>query len=293
MTGITLAQLRVLQTVVAEGSLQAAAARLGRTHPTLHTALAAIEGQIGVRLFDRSGYRLALTANGHAVLARASRVLAEAEGLDAFARRLAAGEEPELRVVIGDLSPTPEMLRLLRDFFAAHPQTRLHLGFEALSGPWESLLEDRVDLILHHVEHGDARFERLPLGIVELLPVAAPGFLPFPLCEATVDRMRDLTQCVIRDTGKAPGRSYFTIEGAPVCSVADQMMKREVILQGLGWGHLPRHLIEADLREGRLVSFANATFRGGTIELVAARKSGRPHGPIAARLWASLASAGR
>ena len=49
MDGLTLHQLRCFDAVVAEGSFQAAAARLGRTHPTIFTAVKNLEGQIGLQ----------------------------------------------------------------------------------------------------------------------------------------------------------------------------------------------------------------------------------------------------
>ena len=290
MITVTIAQLRVLDAVVAEGSLQAAAERLGRTHPTIHTALESMERMIGFKLFDRSGYRLQLTADGHAFLVRARRVLHGMEDLEALALGIAAGEESALRVVIGDLTPLPATLGILKDFFADHPQTHLHMSFEALSAPWQMLLADEADVILHHVPNGDIRFETLPLGRVKLIPVAAPGFLPFPAHEARVDRLRPYLQCVIRDSAEKPdGPDYYLIEGARSCSVSDQTMKREVIVQGLGWGHMPDYLVADDLAQGRLLSLENARMQGGAVDLVVARRVGKVHGPIANRLWATIA----
>src|SRR5579871_4294952 len=99
MHDLSVSQLRVLDALVAAGSLQGAAARLNRTHPTLHTSLNKMEQALGFRLFDRSGYRLELTAQGAAFLSRARRVLAEMTDLQTYAARLAAGDESELRVV--------------------------------------------------------------------------------------------------------------------------------------------------------------------------------------------------
>jgi DNA-binding transcriptional LysR family regulator len=62
-------------------------------------------------------------------------------------------------------------------------------------------------------------------------------------------------------------------------------MKKEVIQQGMGWGHLPEFLIERELREGRLVAITGKHFSGGRAEIVAARRRNVPHGPIAGRLW--------
>lgn len=67
--------------------------------------------------------------------------------------------------------------------------------------------------------------------------------------------------------------------------MADQLVKKEIILQGMGWGHLPRFLIEQELREERLLSIAGRYLPGSVEEVVAARRCDRPHGPVANRLW--------
>src|SRR5258708_19712094 len=97
------------------------------------------------------------------------------------AAQLAMGEESELRVVIGDVSPLPETLGLLRRFFESCPGTKLHLHFEAISGPVERLLDGEADLILHHIDKADPRLEFLDLFTFKIMPVAAPNFLLFPL----------------------------------------------------------------------------------------------------------------
>lgn len=65
-------------------------------------------------------------------------------------------------------------------------------------------------------------------------------------------------------------------------------MKKEVILQGLGWGHLPEFLIARELSDGRLRALTGRYLPGHVEEVVAARRSDRPHGPVAQRLWRYL-----
>jgi len=290
MQGVTLQQLQCLDAVAAAGGLQAAAERLGRTHPSVSAAIRALEAQLGVTLFDRGGYRMTLTGQGRAVLAQAQAVLGQLAALKTHAAQLALGEEPALRVVIGDLSPLPATLGLLRGFFAEAPATRLDLMFEALAGPAERLFGDEADLIFHHVDKADPRVEFVDLATVRLIPVCAvdypPALAPGPV---TPDRVRDWTQCVIRDSARrTPPRDYYLIEGSRRLTVSDQLMKLQVILQGMGWGHMPDFLVEADLTAGRLRSLASRDFPGGEVALVAARRRDRPHGPVAQRLWARL-----
>jgi DNA-binding transcriptional LysR family regulator len=66
-------------------------------------------------------------------------------------------------------------------------------------------------------------------------------------------------------------------------------MKKELIVQGMGWGHMPRYLIEPELEDGKLLPITGEYFKGGRVELVAARRRDAPHGPIANRLWQFIA----
>ncbi|NUO74737.1 MAG: LysR family transcriptional regulator [Lysobacter sp.] len=290
MAEFTLHDLQCFDAVVRAGGFQAAANVLHRSHPAVFAAVAKLERQLGLSLLDRSGYRVRPTEAGLSLHRRAQSLLRELDGLRTHAEQLAMGEESELHIVIGDLCPRPQALGLLGRFFAQCPGTRLHLHFEAVTGPWERLFDGEADLILHRVDKGDPRLEWLDLGKVAMVPVVGADLLPTPLPRAlTPERMRAYTQCVMRDTARhTPARDYFVIEGAPQCTVGDQLMKKEIILQNLGWGHMPRFLIEDELRDGRLRSIAGRHFPGRVEELVVARRRDRPQGPVAQRLWQYL-----
>jgi DNA-binding transcriptional LysR family regulator len=283
----TIHQLVCFDAVVCQGTFQAAAEKVRRAQPSVSAAVKNLESQLGLRLLDRSGYRVSLTEAGRSFHERARVLLQELGALKNHATQLAMGEEAELRVVIGDLCPLPETLGLLRRFFDSCPRTRLHLYFEAICGPWERLLDGEADLILHHIDKADPRLEFLDLFPVEVVPVVAPGFLRFPISRSiTPEEMRDYVQCVIRDTARhSPPRDYFLVDGAHTWTASDQLMKRELIVQGMGWGHMPRYLIEEDLREKRLVDITGKQLKGGRGDIVAARRRETPHGPIANRLW--------
>lgn len=287
MYGFTLHALQCFDAVVSGGSFQAAAERLHRSHPSVFAAVAKLEHQLGLALLDRSGYRVRLTEAGASFHRRVRAFLHDATELRSHADQLAMGEEAELRVVLGDLCPLRPVLERLSHFFAAHPRTRLHLLFESVTGPWERLVEGEADLFVHRLPQGDARLESVTLGRVAMVPVVAPGFLPFASTHGLTPRqLRGCTQCVIRDSAqRPPAESHFLVEGAPQCSVPDHLTKKELILHGLAWGHLPRFMIEDELRAGRLLSIAGRHFPGVVEELVAARRSDAPHGPVADALW--------
>jgi DNA-binding transcriptional LysR family regulator len=287
MDGLTIHQLLCFDAVVSEGGFQAAAAKLRRSHSAVFTAVKNLESQLGLRLLDRDNYRVSLTDAGRSFQERARIFLHELALLQTHAQQLAQGEETELRIAVGDLCPLPETLNLLRRFFDGCPATRLHLHFEAISGPWERLFDGEADLIFHHIDKSDPRLDFIDLFTFTLVPVAAPGFLPFPISDGiTPEQLRDHVQCVIRDTARHSSvRNYYLIEGARSWTVSDQLMKKEVIVQGMGWGHMPNFIIAEELRDGRLLSLAGKHLRGGAGEIVAARRRDRPHGPISDLLW--------
>src|SRR5580704_7526910 len=116
MQRFTITELICFDAVAREGSFQAAAAKLHRTHPSVFAAVGKLERQAGLRLLDRTSYRVCLTDVGKSFHRQAKKLLRDLDALNTLAAQLAMGEETDLRVVIGDLCPLPETLGLLNRF---------------------------------------------------------------------------------------------------------------------------------------------------------------------------------
>src|SRR6185369_5687241 len=86
----TLRQLEVFLAVARDASVSRAARALAMSQSAASGSLAELERQFGVQLFDRIGKRLALSALGRSVRARAEAVLEQAGELE---RALGAGDE--------------------------------------------------------------------------------------------------------------------------------------------------------------------------------------------------------
>lgn len=289
MADFTLHDLQCFDAVVTTGSFSAAAAAINRSHPAVFAAVARLESQTGLVLLDRSGYRVALNDVGRSFHERMRPLLREAHALREHAAQLAGGEESELNVVLGDLCPRPGALKLLARFFETCAHTRLNLHFETVGGPLERLKAGDADVILHRVDATDLSLEWIALRRVRLIPVIAASALPARLSNAAREaRLRDYPQCVMRDSAREPANDYLVSEGTRRITVPDQAMKKDVIAEGLAWGHLPDFLIDDELHSGALKSIAGRRFPGHTETLVAARRRDASHGPVAQRLWAYL-----
>jgi DNA-binding transcriptional LysR family regulator len=84
-----LRQVRYLVAVADAGSFSAGAKRAFITQPTLSVAIATLEAELGVRLFDRRARGAALTPEGARVLAHARAILREAATMKATGRHTA------------------------------------------------------------------------------------------------------------------------------------------------------------------------------------------------------------
>jgi DNA-binding transcriptional LysR family regulator len=265
---------------------------LNRTHPSVFTAIGGLEKRLGLILLDRTGYRVRLTEAGCHFHERALISLRELERLEVFASQLRRGEETVLRVVIGDLCPRLLVLPVLSTFFGERDRTRLYLDYEALGGPAERLQNTSADLVFHKADVSNGNWEQIKFGDVNLIPVASPGYLPFDMsADVTPDQLRPFTQCVIRDTAREnTPEEHFLIEGAHQCTVTDHAMKKELILHGMAWGHLPDFMVEAECQSGVLINLTGSHLTGRKETLAAIRRRDRPHGPVAEALWQYLRS---
>jgi len=290
MMNITLQQMLALDAVVNQGSIQAGARFLNKTHPSVITVLKKLEDALGFALFDRSGYRSVLTDEGKKFHKSVKQILGDMDELKNQAMHLRGGEEGELNIVVGDITPLPDALAVLRTFSKAHPYTRLNLFFGNLFGPNELLLDGNADLIIHHIDKADARYEYRDFCKVQVVPVAAPGFLNSPVSSALrYDDLKGHTQCIIRDTSiHSEKLNRFVLNDVPHLTVGDQYTKKEVIVQGMGWGHMPLFLVEEELNNGKLISIAGKHIKGIKREIVIARLSAPEKGIMAQRLWQSF-----
>ncbi len=72
-----------------QGSFSAAARKLGRSQSTISTAVASLEIDLDLMLFDRSSRKPTLTPAGHVMLQRAEAILAANHRMAMSARQLA------------------------------------------------------------------------------------------------------------------------------------------------------------------------------------------------------------
>jgi DNA-binding transcriptional LysR family regulator len=254
----SLDQLRIFLAVADEGSFSRAARRLGRAVSVISYGIANLEAQLGVSLFARQGSRRPeLTDAGKALLAEARAVADDVDGLMAKVRSLHQGLEAELALAVDVMMPSTTLAAVLREFQRMFPTVFLRLHVEALGAVAALVLEQKAQLgiggpvIVDHPE-----LERVAVGEVGLVPVAAPSH---PL--AKMDRIapgatRQHLQLVLTDRSPLTEGRDFSVASPRTWRLADLGAKHALLLEGIGWGGMPRHAVADDLEAGRLVELA-------------------------------------
>ena len=203
---------------------------------------------------------------------------------------LKARAEAEVSIAVGDITPLPRVLAGIRGFRATAPRVRINCLGGNLFGPNELLLDGKADVLIHHIDQSDPRYEYRPFCEVPIVPVAAPGFVRSRNTRSLkFADLSDYTQCIIRDTALHSKKLHrFVVDDAPHLTVGDQLTKKEAILQGIAWGHMPLFMVEQELADGRLVSLAGRYIKGAVREIVVARLAERQSNLAIERLWRSL-----
>lgn len=250
----SLDQLRIFLAVTEEGSFNRAARKLGRALSVVSYGIAALEAQLGVSLFDRAGSRRpVMTEAGRALLADARAVADEVDGMLARARGIRQGLETELALAVDVMFPSSAVAQVLRDFQTAFPTVDLRLHVEALGAVAALLLDRKADLAIGGPDILDLpELERRAIGRVELVPVAAPGH---PLARETPispGETRGHLQLVLTDRSPLTEGREFSVFSPRTWRLADLGAKHALLLEGIGWGNMPRHAIAGDIAAGRL-----------------------------------------
>lgn len=170
-------QIELFRAILRDGSLTAAANRLGISQPAASKLLHHLESQLGYALFERLGGRLVPTPEAHLLYDDADRVFRQIEVLRDLARRVGERKVGLLRVgaslpVVWSVLPPA-----LRDFRASHPTVKVHLQSLPAQETAEALRAGDIDLALtlSPILAPSVRTETLaPVAIAVLLPEGHP-----------------------------------------------------------------------------------------------------------------------
>ncbi|MFF7107939.1 LysR family transcriptional regulator [Pseudomonas sichuanensis] len=247
----SLEQLQVFVAAVQAGSFSAAARRLGRTQSTVSAAIANLETDLGVELFDRSTRVPSLTPVGHKLLLQAEAVLERCLALEGSADSLAEQVEPSLTLAIE--VPYAPLIPMLREFDQAFPYVDLLIRHPMHGDVSEMVLKGHADIGVAFSQPQYAQeLEFQQLGKLIMAHVCQAGF---PLTQLEQVSFADLHAhrrlAFYAHAQKLPSSEY--LRAAQVWQAESYLALVEMVRAGLGWATLPRQLVQRELAAGELV----------------------------------------
>jgi DNA-binding transcriptional LysR family regulator len=264
-------RIAVFAQVVEAGSFTGAAASLGVRKSSVSRAVAALEGELGIRLLQRTTRRLSLTDAGRAYYERARDALA---GLrEASEEAAALGAEPRGTVrVTAPVDLAPDLARLTDAFLRAHPQVRVEVS---LTARYVDLVKEGFDLAIRAGALADSSLLARKLSDSALALFAAPSYLE---ARGRPRRLADLARhdCLLyraggetavwRLTGRR-GEEQVTVHGR---AAADEFaFVRGMLLAGAGIALMPADMVADPLRAGAIERvLPQYVRRGGPVSVV-------------------------
>jgi DNA-binding transcriptional LysR family regulator len=294
MDAFTLDQFAVFVAVIEHGGFAAAARKLNRAQSAITYAIQKLEEQSGLPLFDRCGYRPVLTEAGAALLPRARRILEALVDYQQQARGIAGGLEAELSLLVDMLAPLAPLAAALREMQGVYPTVQVRVVVESLGGTPERLARGDADLGLLVEWRPMTMFETNRYGETELVAVASPDH---PLSRLAppiaADLLRDHVQLVLASKDAAQGERDAGVHATNRWYLTDIAAKRVLLLAGVGWGSMPKHLVAEDIAARRLVVLAPARWEGSdrmpSLAAIIAHRKDKSLGPAGRWLFERMA----
>ena len=273
-------QLRVFVSVAEQRSFSAVARQQRKAQSAISSAIAMLEDDLGVSLFERSsGRQPTLTEAGEALLEEAREVLRQCERLNGRAWAMMRGQEARLRLAQDEAMPYQAVVDSFEALAEQFPSLEVQLTSAAQGEVARKLVERQADLglLFYHDQIPEA-LERQVLGSVEMVTVCGAGH---PLAGKTEVDCQQLAQhrqlLMSTQSSVYPGSE----PASPQVWRADSFyVMAEWLVRGLGWAWLPRHVVQYPAYQGQMVELASEwTPPALVVELVWRRDE--PLGPAA------------
>jgi DNA-binding transcriptional LysR family regulator len=250
-----LLEAEVFVRVVEDGSLTAAARRLGMTTSYASKLVTRLEERLGSQLLIRTTRKLTLTETGRAYYERCAEAIQALAAAEQMATDLQQSPRGTLRVTLPSAFGMLFVMGVIAEFKARYPKLALELVFLDRQ---VDLINEGFDVALRVGELGDDRLIARRLASTDRIVLASPGYLERA---GTPEEPEALAghACLLYAYHAVPGRWRLRgPRGEVEVAVAGTMVSNhgsmlvEAAAQGLGMIYVPVLLAVAELRAGRL-----------------------------------------
>lgn len=260
----TLDEWEILQAVVQLGGFAPAAKQLNRSQSTISYAIARLQEQLGIRLFEIKGRRAHLTELGRGLLADVEPHLAGFHQLEQRAHSLATGGETEVRLSVDSIFPNRRLFAALAEFARLFPYVQPKLR-------QSTFLSADAEFSVHNAQLCitgllSREFFSKPILAIRMVAVARRDH-PLHDVRRKLNRadLMQYTLVTIEGTSSGTLRHQPRVPAQRVLQVSSIEAAIDAVRSGLCFGWLPAYRIQSDVPAGELAPLRLPA--GGTREV--------------------------
>ena len=239
-------------TIVEVGSFRKAAEQLFKVQSAVSYSIKSLEEQIGFDLFDRTTYRPSLTPKGHLFYAQSKALLSAQHQLKRFAQSLKEQEVHSLRLAIDPVIDVNRIIPAIKKIKHAFPAIQIQFQTATLNGPFELLKNDQVDIAIASSFDGGLEYDFKPVAELSFVTVTSSDYITnFETIKP--EDLKTYTQIVVSNQTFETHSEFGFMKTSPKWSVTDFASKKDLLINGLGWGNMPLHMVKKEIKSKKLV----------------------------------------
>lgn len=230
------------------GSVTKAAIALNKRRSTVGMGISVLEDELGVQLFKRTGNSLALSSMGESILDDCVRLLSVHSGI---VQRCLINEEiehTEIRIGRDDALSEAFWRQVILQLRRHYPHLHLSMRFAASDELPDLIHQQQLDIAFAMVESLHEQPDGLYRKILGHIPMCMMITAAHPLADlkqVTDNDLQSITQVSYMDS---MNRERFHLEylGSERIALSSFELVRDAIRDGLGWGFVPRPLLQLE-----------------------------------------------
>ncbi|WP_299877969.1 LysR family transcriptional regulator [uncultured Cocleimonas sp.] len=251
--------LRTYMVIVQEGSITSAANRLSQTQPSISNALKRLEERLERKLIQRRPGRFELTKPGRLLFEESVEIFGTISRLTVLMRDVQEELSGHVRISMASHITSPIVDKALADFHASHPKVTFNIQVLTSRNVQRSVLQKDASFGLSLSMESNSRLNYTHLYREHFGFFCGPEHHLFgiegvdisqlsnePLVSFQSDQLSDALRSV------ALMRITEDMRGPVVGTSANLEEVKRMIINGLGIGPLPVHVVSRDIRDGLL-----------------------------------------
>lgn len=251
--------LRTFMVIVQEGSLTAAAGRLNRKQPTISNALSRLEKQLDKQLIERRPGQFRVTSAGEHLYRECLEIYGNIARIPTLIRDIEDEVRGQVRVSMASHVVCPLYDAVMSEFHAGHPNATFHVSIATSGDVVQQVLEKTASFGICLVDDPHPKLSYQQMYREYFGFFCGPGHPLFGREGLTMEDLQN-ESLVSFNTDQLSGQlrpvALLRVQqnvGRRITAISPHLEEvRRMIVNGLGIGPLPIHVVQRDVADGVL-----------------------------------------